>query len=1817
MKHTFRFYLFLLCFFITGRTFAALDPTWQGKTVVRSADAVTTLTDGWYILYNVGRTSCVNDNGSAYKMAEMPAAGSYFSADEKGGMLFHITANGDKWHITSALGHNVGLAYDTSSQPSVARDFTIQHIGSSADVFYMVDTSSGYVADGQNRGSNFVGWATSPPSSTTGNSAYKIYPVEEGSAVYVTYHITARDAQGENPIEWTLSKYDPIGTVAGLSLEGTYNYVSDFRCDDTNVVISSSNRTFQISATHTFPMVPGKKYWIRQSGQNGNYMSAQDNNVTLREPRSVGNSRSVWSVTTMPNAPYFYLINEALGKTVKAKSGGIDYLDLSNAQAQAYECLPGADGTFRLFVPNGSGNNFGAHCHTGGSNSSVGLWNSGRGSGTPFLAEEVVPYDITITGHEDGRLNYDGVEYTDGTTLYIPVALDFAGTPKRVDGYVCETTTDGTHVTLNYRDLKTVFYTITYNYYLLNSKESTPHHTETFSLHYGDPLPVPRHTHAGYQFVKVPSGTVEGSQSFTIYCCNDNYEPEPDPVLPEHVNIVYKYYYGEKLMKTGAARSVANGAPMPGLDALPEFVSCSAPRGTVHYYEQTVEIPLQVTYTLPFKSYDSFASIDEWNNLTISAAKNLFKYEEGAGYIELNETGVKKEDKYLFAFVGDPFNGYRIYNKAAGPGMILSSLSPTYQVNGGKNTGEDSTPHMKAENTLPSGYNTLWTLKATGSNFFIRRHDDADGYINKRNDTAYSGDVLAFWTGGADAGSTVYITMVDLTFGESTTQNTVPTSATPADGKIYRIYSAYTHQTVAGHMVSEQQPTGEELTHSGRMYLTRTKTVRDRSQMWMAVAQSGTNAFQLINLESGRYMQVGGNTNENATTVFLLPTAAGNYGICNNAEGRNSLNTNTNLPVTSWGWSSNGTDNVGSNWVFEEVDYDVNGEFSKDELSARIRSFSPYAELVSGRYYRLKNENHTSLYMAENFLTDQKVRAVAENAMANPYVAVWKIEGNETTGFTFTNALTNHVIAQQTGWNAQYPTNADAAQAKTFFLVKDGGSLVSPPRYAFCPNDPRGTTNAAYSLHCQGGGNVLNWNYTDNGNLATASFWRLEEVEVPTVAELATIYQDVLAANREVNTINSNRAELSEKLACYFEDAACTRLQQQYRNITDTSLRVLMDEDELPVALQDIIISIKDGKWDATKDKAYNEYVGRFRIADYAPYSDRNAWNNKLRISATCYLTNPTGITVRSGEVIYLFVEDEPKEGATFNLEIVEDTNAGAAANLGNLHKGLNVFTASATGELFVNYKVADTTKYLERAQDLDGVWHEADYQPIKIHIEGGTANGYWDLSRGMTAEDWEWLCNNMFPSDFLHIKGNNTLLCLLTRNCRYRDHIVESMKIYDFIYTQELKYIGHDGQFAGRYKPSITIRDSYSGLFWNGSCANLAGHGIDYNSLINAGYWGICHEVAHGIQDVFNLAGLTEVTNNALVQMINHDFGVKSSRGISVKALLEYKNNGDTWIDVLRSGNVTWATNHLFFQLYLYFEHAGHMPGFMGRVCDKLREWGGIHQTTQNRVIKYNEDYLMFAKACAEVSQTDLYDFFDAWGFFGYSEDSHTTNDQDRKDEHIYYIGDYGSVSLRQPSRENATDRAYVEELKAYMKSRPNKAPNLLFINDRLKHDDWVVSDTCAAALIDPSVIGKPVGYIDTWEDGDFGMFYDFGADQRGSNINLNLNESTRTLTVSGDGIVGVKLCGADGNNRYVYNKREITLTPEIVQQILDGSLKIVVALGDNSDLPLLRGEITDVNGDGQVNIVDLALLIDYAGRCRNYTSVQISTLREKVLGK
>lgn len=161
---------------------------------------------------------------------------------------------------------------------------------------------------------------------------------------------------------------------------------------------------------------------------------------------------------------------------------------------------------------------------------------------------------------------------------------------------------------------------------------------------------------------------------------------------------------------------------------------------------------LTVTQHLPFKISSDFNNAT-WYTMNIHAGGYYLNYEENATEIGLTRQTTTYEEKDMFCFVGNIFDGFKIYNKAAGDGKLLSSV---------KSTSDDGSTkvYMVDEATaLNQGY--LWDVtKSTnrGANgFYLGLHDYNNGKnrLNRRNEK------LSYWTAGANDGSTIKIFSID------------------------------------------------------------------------------------------------------------------------------------------------------------------------------------------------------------------------------------------------------------------------------------------------------------------------------------------------------------------------------------------------------------------------------------------------------------------------------------------------------------------------------------------------------------------------------------------------------------------------------------------------------------------------------------------------------------------------------------------------------------------------------------------------------------------------------------------------------------------------------------------------------------------------------------------------------------------------------------------------------------------------------------------------------------------------------------------------
>ena len=149
-------------------------------------------------------------------------------------------------------------------------------------------------------------------------------------------------------------------------------------------------------------------------------------------------------------------------------------------------------------------------------------------------------------------------------------------------------------------------------------------------------------------------------------------------------------------------------------------------------------------------------------------------------------------------------------------------------------------------------------------------------------------------------------------------------------------------------------------------------------------------------------------------------------------------------------------------------------------------------------------------------------------------------------------------------------------------------------------------------------------------------------------------------------------------------------------------------------------MKIKNQSW--TAYPSGRNWEKQFRIADYKVYSENNygAWARTMGIGYDYgSMTNPTGVTARDGEDLFVFLGDDIPQDATVQIELVP-LGTRSAGKYYSLKKGLNIILNQGENNVFVNYigRTFNNGKYLK------------DYKPMNIHIEGGKVNGYFDLTR-------------------------------------------------------------------------------------------------------------------------------------------------------------------------------------------------------------------------------------------------------------------------------------------------------------------------------------------------------------------------------------------------------------------------------------------------------------------------------------------------------
>ena len=422
-----------------------------------------------------------------------------------------------------------------------------------------------------------------------------------------------------------------------------------------------------------------------------------------------------------------------------------------------------------------------------------------------------------------------------------------------------------------------------------------------------------------------------------------------DPDAVKTLDITYNFTY-KGVNKGTQTKTVLVGEEYPDIEiSFPFGITATKPDGNVAENSETT-ITIVLEENLPFVYAASYDAVTNWYYVK-NKGEFYLSHVENQGNIALGNdqktVDASKKDAFTWAFVGNPFDGFKLVNKAAGNGKVLSSSTTI------EGDGANTFPVM-TESPVAEGNNELWVLTASGhqaNGFFIAQKGYANNRMNNRNSK------LAYWTGGADNGSTFTVELrndeeellaalaeaqelVNSITGEGVgyatsasikavqdaidakelvaLQNAIANIKTnqPEEGKFYNIISSCTKDHRANQLIY--------VNNDGNMHFCKpedtSKTAAGTIGHVFQFVPADNGKFYIYNVQRGRYMQTLGVATEtdvkNAKPVTITNMGSKNI-VTLVPDGQSQMHAqDSNSKIVGWN-ENNYTD--GSAWIISEV----------------------------------------------------------------------------------------------------------------------------------------------------------------------------------------------------------------------------------------------------------------------------------------------------------------------------------------------------------------------------------------------------------------------------------------------------------------------------------------------------------------------------------------------------------------------------------------------------------------------------------------------------------------------------------------------------------------------------------------------------------------------------------------------------------------------------------------------------------------------------------------------------------------------------------
>lgn len=233
------------------------------------------------------------------------------------------------------------------------------------------------------------------------------------------------------------------------------------------------------------------------------------------------------------------------------------------------------------------------------------------------------------------------------------------------------------------------------------------------------------------------------------------FEPVAIEDVPEMATVTYNHINNGQVLKVEKGAFIV-GQPYAA-PAIPAYVNAATPEGTV---EGDATIDIEVEITTPFEASTDFANA-KWYR--------MIGHIDGPKYLNYTEGGMRTgensyADNYLWSFYGNPYEGYKVMNLAAGESAYLNVPETANGV-----------AVTMSENA------TVWSIASRDENIF---GFGANGfYVNRHGGVSYT--EMKLWQNGpaGDNGSTLMVEEVDFDLANRyTAYDATPTAIASKNG---------------------------------------------------------------------------------------------------------------------------------------------------------------------------------------------------------------------------------------------------------------------------------------------------------------------------------------------------------------------------------------------------------------------------------------------------------------------------------------------------------------------------------------------------------------------------------------------------------------------------------------------------------------------------------------------------------------------------------------------------------------------------------------------------------------------------------------------------------------------------------------------------------------------------------------------------------------------------------------------------------------------------------------------------------------------------